>query len=84
MTGDRFYSSPAWRQARLLVLARDGDVCQIRGDGCTLVATQVDHIVPLGLGGDALDPDNLRAACPTCNTARAHKKRRRRVPSREW
>lgn len=29
----RFYSSAAWRQARLFVLARDGNVCRWCGDG---------------------------------------------------
>lgn len=63
-----------WRRARAQVLARS-TVCWICGhDG----ADSADHITPLALGGDPLDPDNLAPAhhqpCPICgkrcNTAR--------------
>lgn len=65
------YDDPAWRAVRLQVLHRDGGMCQIRrGDGCTLTATEVDHIVPVADGGQLLDPDNLRAACRWCNRGR--------------
>ena len=84
MDSEKLYTSGPWRRVRLYVLERDGGLCQIRDAGCLVVATQVDHIVPLGDGGDALDPDNLRASCGPCNSGRAHRKRRRRVPSREW
>lgn len=59
-----------WRAVRLSILDRDRRECQIRLDGCTKVATHVDHIHPLGEGGARLDPDNLRAACAFCNLAR--------------
>ena len=80
------YSTPTWRRVRLEILARDGGQCQIRGEGCTGTATEVDHKVPLRNGGNAFDPDNLRAACKPCNIARAHRGRGRRryLPSREW
>ena len=58
-----------WRTIRRLVLDRDGGVCQIRGEGCTTVATNVDHIVAQADGGSH-DPANLRAACEHCNKAR--------------
>ena len=58
-----------WRRLRLLVLKRDGYQCQMRGDGCTVAATQVDHIVPLDRGGDRLNPTNTRAACAHCNAS---------------
>jgi 5-methylcytosine-specific restriction endonuclease McrA len=61
-------TSPAWRRLRLLVLDRDRHVCQMRGAGCTQVATCVDHIVARHEGGDMWDPRNLRAACRSCNT----------------
>ena len=70
MGGDRFYSSSSWRRVRLVVLERDGWVCQIRASGCTLAAEHVDHIVPRGLGGHSLAPSNLRAACAKCNLGR--------------
>lgn len=58
-----------WQVVRLQVLARDGYRCQLRWDGCKVVADAVDHIVPRGRGGtDELD--NLRAACTWCNSRR--------------
>jgi 5-methylcytosine-specific restriction endonuclease McrA len=58
----------AWRRKRKVVLERDSYECQIRGRGCTMEATEVDHIVPHALGGDA-DLNNLRAACKPCNSS---------------
>jgi 5-methylcytosine-specific restriction endonuclease McrA len=52
------------------VLARDAWLCQIRGTRCTDVATQVDHIQPLVMGGEKYDPSNCRAACQPCNLDR--------------
>ena len=67
---DPLYTTRAWRQLRLRVLARDGYVCQMNLPGCVGNASHVDHIVPR-----AVDPDlvmtlsNLRAACHVCNEA---------------
>jgi len=66
-----------WRTVRKAVLARDGFTCQIATRGCTLRATQVDHIVPVSRdpkGHLWLDLDNLRAACANCNRARQRAK----------
>ena len=63
-------STPAWRRVRLLVLARDGWQCQIKGPRCTGTADTVDHIVPLADGGPMYDLGNLRAACARCNYGR--------------
>ena len=51
---------------RKAVLVRDCYTCQIGGEGCTVVATTVDHIHPKAWGGTE-DPSNLRAACWNCN-----------------
>lgn len=59
-----------WRRVRDAVLQRDGHLCQIQGDHCTLDATEADHIIPLAQGGAPYDPRNLRAACRACNRAR--------------
>ncbi len=76
------YKSVAWRRVRLVVLERDGWRCRIRGARCLGKATEVDHVVPLVHGGDALDPSNLRASCKPCNAGRSNRRVRR--PSREW
>lgn len=81
--------SHRWRKIRAAVLARDGWVCQMNGPTCTGVATTVDHMDPLALGGVMLpDPSRLRAACVACNSrdgqrlsTRSH---RLGTPSREW
>ncbi len=52
-----------WRRLRATILAGH-PVCAI----CrTRVATTVDHIVPVSLGGPELDPANCRPACGPCN-----------------
>lgn len=95
-----FYSSPAWRRLRLLVLERDGWLCQIRGPGCQVDATEGDHIVPIVDGGAKLDMSNVRASCKHCNASRGNRMLRERFewaqrhmagepvseagPSREW
>lgn len=71
--------SGEWPKVRRLVLERDGGTCIVRGPRCTGVATEVDHIVPLALGGDRLDPDNLRASCKSCNSSRGTAMRNRKV-----
>ena len=72
----------AWRKVRPVVLERDGHRCTIGMEGCTGVATCVDHIVPLAFGGAPYLLDNLRASCVNCNSSRANKLRRK--PSRRW
>jgi 5-methylcytosine-specific restriction endonuclease McrA len=51
------------------VLARDDHQCVLRSFGCTMQATDADHRVGRGMGGNPrLDvPVNLVAACRICN-----------------
>jgi 5-methylcytosine-specific restriction protein A len=65
-TTNPYHCSP-WKTIRLKILHRDGHVCQIRGPGCKVHATHVDHVIPWSEGGPWFDPGNLRAACSTCN-----------------
>lgn len=59
------YHSPAYQQARPIVLARAGGVCE--WPGCDRPATTVDHIIPLAHGGTH-HLANLRASCRRCNS----------------
>jgi len=68
------YSGP-WQRIRREILDRDNHLCQIRGTGCTFVATEVDHILPVSKGGAWYDPLNLRGACFTCNNQRIDRKK---------
>jgi len=75
------YSGP-WKKIRVKVLERDGYRCQIRAAGCTQNAEEVDHILPVSMGGEWFDEENLRAACARCNNARNMK--HRTTASRVW
>lgn len=63
------YAGP-WIRVRKKVLERDGHRCQIRTQGCTQEATEVDHILPVSMGGAWYDEENLRASCSRCNNNR--------------
>ena len=82
------YNTVAWREVRLVILERDGWLCQLRGPRCTLDAAEVDHIVPWRAGGAVFDEGNLRASCGNCNKRRARREgvgaRKPVRPSREW
>jgi hypothetical protein len=72
------YSGP-WQKLRKQILNRDAFLCQIGSPGCTHIATEVDHIVPVSQGGAWFDPLNLRAACFSCNNKRVDRKK-----SEQW
>lgn len=52
-----------WKVLRRRVLTRDFHVCQMRGERCQLVATEVDHIIP----NEDHSMGNLRAVCKVCH-----------------
>jgi 5-methylcytosine-specific restriction endonuclease McrA len=70
------YRNPKWRHVRKAILARDGNVCQVRGTRCTFIATQVDHIVSWRELDESqwFAPELLRAACKSCNSQRGAKR----------
>lgn len=55
-----------YKQARLVVLARDGYVCAYCGQD----ATTVDHVVSIKAGGDPVSLENMVACCKRCNSAK--------------
>jgi hypothetical protein len=77
------------RQARIVVLLRDGEVCQWCGAPAPIVARpgvpagEADH-----LGPKIPDPAQMVAACRTCNRRRGGRRRRalgaNPGPSRKW
>lgn len=56
-----------WATITRRILDRDGYRCQIRDPGCTLLATEVDHIDDR----DDHRPANLRGACHPCHAHRS-------------
>lgn len=75
------YDGP-WKKVRQRILQRDDWRCQIRNPGCTQNATEVDHILPVALGGEWYDEENLRASCRACNLGRNRKAKT--TASRTW
>jgi len=64
----RFYDLAVWHKARRLQLAKE-PLCRLcKAAGRTVPATDVDHIVPINLGGAELDPDNYRSLCRPCHS----------------
>lgn len=55
---------------RAKIFARDNGLCQTcKRNGLVTVATQVDHIKPLHLGGTD-DDSNLESICDYCHKAK--------------
>ena len=70
---------PTPRHIRLAVLERDGWQCRLGLPGCTLLATEVDHIAStaeLGVTREQVDEDGCQAVCHSCHaikTAAEHR-----------
>lgn len=60
---------PIPRHVRQAVLSRDGNACHYCGSGDNLC---LDHRIPHSKGGSD-DPENLVAACRSCNSAKGVK-----------
>lgn len=62
----------AWRRLRDQIMKRDGYICrcdECRRTGTLKDAHEVDHIVPVSLGGSDR-PENLRAISRECHRAK--------------
>jgi len=64
-------STYRWRKIRQEILKRDEYRCAY----CGHAATQIDHVTSLDKGGTD-EPDNLVAACATCNLRKGTKNAR--------
>lgn len=61
---------PLRKTTRALVLDRDNSTCQLCGRSAPEVQLEVDHVLPVALGGtDSLD--NLRTLCHDCNAGKS-------------
>ena len=79
----RMLNTPRWRHVRRLVFQRDGWRCKLCGLRGKL---ECDHVVPLHLGGDPWDQENLQTACRTCHIAKTRAENLARQPpeKRAW
>ena len=80
----QFYSSPAWKNLRKVVLKERGGLCEMcLKKGIYRAATLVHHIVPVTAenvtdAAISLNKDNCMALCADCHAA-VHSSRRYRV-----
>ena len=65
-----FYNSRDWRKLRAYVLAGE-PLCR----ECTAVATVVDHITPIRLGGSKWSHENLQPMCTSCHNKKSRSER---------
>ena len=77
-------SGSRWQRVRQQVLDRDNHQCQLRYDGCTGRAEQVDHIIPRAAGGSLYDDRNCRAVCKSCHKQRPAIQTHYGNTSRNW
>ena len=66
--GKRFYNSKQWRVLRQHVLSSN-PVCVM----CGRLANEVDHIVPISMGGVPDSLDNLQSLCKPCHSKKTQK-----------
>ncbi len=57
---------------RLGVFRRDGYMCAHCDSECDRALLEVDHVLPLSLGGTD-DPSNLQTLCRTCNRRKGNR-----------
>jgi 5-methylcytosine-specific restriction endonuclease McrA len=69
----RKVSGGRWQKTRVRILKRDHSMCQpCAKRGKVVLATQVDHVIPLSKGGTD-DDSNLQAICERCHDRKTRK-----------
>jgi 5-methylcytosine-specific restriction endonuclease McrA len=63
--------SAEWRQVRARLLSDEPTCRACSAAGRTRLATDVDHIIPLSLGGEATNRGNLQPLCRSCHDAKS-------------
>ena len=71
--GSSPYNNRAWMVYRVWYLKRHRLCVECAKEGKTVVATEVDHIVPLSKGGDFWEPSNHCAMCKPCHSRKTAK-----------
>jgi len=78
----------AWREAKAQAIRDAGGQCQLCGGGLdpdapknTPWGTEVDHVIPLAMGGAPYARDNLRAVHRWCHQRRDKGQPTQRVPA---
>jgi len=65
-----FTEDHTWAPVRAFVLKRDRYRCSICNQRLRKSRLDVDHIVPIRMGGNPYDKENLRTLCKDCHKAK--------------
>lgn len=68
---DEFNRNNSWFWVRKDVLRRDRYTCSICRQRLKKRFLDVDHIVPVRIGGNLFEKDNLRTLCKECHKAKS-------------
>jgi 5-methylcytosine-specific restriction enzyme A len=68
---DEFNRNNSWFFIRKDVLRRDRYTCQICKTRLRKKFLDIDHIIPLRMGGQLFDKNNLRTLCKDCHKAKS-------------
>jgi len=66
-----------WKRARLMHLAREPLCRMCSKENRYTLANEVDHIVPLAIGGNRFDSANLQSLCRPCHQEKTREDRRK-------
>jgi 5-methylcytosine-specific restriction protein A len=73
------YKTKMWLRRRLQVLSRDPICADGRVCGGNRLSTEVDHIIPLELGGAPYAMDNLQGICLDCHQVKTAQENSQRL-----
>ena len=68
---DEFNRNNSWYFVRKDVLLRDHYRCSICKRRFRKVELDVDHIIPVQMGGQLFDKENLRTLCKECHRSKS-------------
>ena len=69
----KFYQSTRWRKLRKMFVAENPVCVHCEAKGFTTPVAEVDHIIPLRLGGHPYDFNNLQSLCKSCHAKKSAK-----------
>jgi len=61
-----YWARFTWDRLRELIWRRDQNCC-VCNIAVTCYEAEIDHIIPMGLGGEYWDPVNLQTLCHACH-----------------
>jgi len=66
-----FYKTSQWLKVRKIKLQQSPICEECKKNGTIVVGKIVDHIVPIKLGGEPYDMDNLQTLCWSCHSRKS-------------